>query len=98
MLMLIFGLIMIAGILVGTLVPGIPKESRIRNDAQRIFLYTLLFVLGNQLGGSEDVMASLSHMGFVGIVLAVIAMSGSFGAVLLLRLSFDQKARRKADD
>jgi uncharacterized membrane protein YbjE (DUF340 family) len=97
MLMAIFGMIMLAGILAGAWLPWIPRESRFRNNVQYVFLFTLLFVLGHQLGSDDSVVASISQMGFLGVILAAAGMLGSFLLVLFLRLQFE-KARKDAVD
>ena len=98
MLVIVFGLIMIAGILVGSYVPGIPQESRFRQRLQQVMLYGLLFILGYQLGGNEDIVASMSRMGLVGVALAVVTMTASFAAVWFLRTLFDRRIKENADD
>lgn len=98
MLMAVFGMIMIAGILAGARLPWISSESRLRDNVQRVFLYTLLFVLGHQLGSDDAVVASLSQMGILGVALAVSGMLGSFLFVLFLRIQFEKPRKDAADD
>ena len=98
MLMLLFGGIMIAGILAGAGFSWIPKESRFRSNIQNVLLFLLLFVLGHQLGSDGSVVSSIAQMGGLGLVLAAAGMLGSFFAVLMLRLRFEKSRKDTADD
>ncbi|MDD3538538.1 MAG: LysO family transporter [Eubacteriales bacterium] len=98
MLMVGFGVIMIVGILAGARLSWIPRESRFRKNVQYALLFTLLFVLGHQLGSDDAVAASISQMGFIGIFIAAAGMSGSFLMVLLLRTRFEKERKGPADD
>src|SRR5665647_1078028 len=98
MIILMYGVIMLGGILIGAKCQWIPKESKIRTNIQYVFLFTLLFVLGHQLGSDDEVVASISNMGFYGAVLSVSGMMGSFLLVLLLRKLIEAKREDTKDD
>lgn len=63
-----------------------------------MFLFTLLFVLGHQLGSDDAVVASISEMGFYGFIIAAAAMVGSFLFVITLRTIFDRQKKAGRDD
>lgn len=98
MIMLMYGAIMLAGILAGAKCHSIPKESSLRNHAQTTFLFTLLFVLGHQFGSDEAVSDSMSQMGLYGVVLSIAVMTGSFSFVLLLRNLIEGKEEDAGND
>ncbi len=98
MLMLVFGIIMIVGILAGSRLDWIPAKSRFRARAQKVLLFALLFALGHQLGSDEAVVHSMAEMGLLGIVVALAAMLGSFLLVYFLRRRFDKLRKDGADD
>lgn len=98
MLMLLFGGIMVAGILAGAGFSWIPKESRFRSNTQNVLLFLLLFVLGHQLGSDGSVVSSIVQMGGLGLALAAAGMLGSFLSVLMLRLRFEKSGRESSDD
>ena len=98
MIVLMYGVIMLSGILIGAKCHWIPKESKIRADIQYLFLFTLLFVLGHQLGSDDEVVASITSMGFYGAVLSVSGMTGSFLLVLLIRKLIEAKKEAAKDD
>jgi uncharacterized membrane protein YbjE (DUF340 family) len=98
MIMLMYGAIMLAGIIVGAKCHSIPKESRLRSHAQTAFLFTLLFVLGHQFGSDDAVAGSMSQMGLYGAVLSIAVMTGSFSFVLLLRTLIEGKEEDAGND
>lgn len=98
MIMLMYGAIMLAGILAGAKCHSIPKESRLRSQAQTVFLFTLLFVLGHQFGSDEAVTESMSQMGLYGVIVSIAVMAGSFSFVLLLRTLIEGKEEDAGND
>lgn len=93
MVILVYTAIMACGILVGARFRRIPAESVKRRRLQQVSLFILLFVLGHQLGSDETVLLSLSKMGLLGLLITLIAMTGSFAAVYLIRRLTEPKNR-----
>lgn len=89
---------MLTGIILGAKCSWIPLESKARRKLQYVLLFTLLFVLGHQLGSDEAVASSMSEMGFYGVVIAIASMLGSFSLVLLLRKILEKKGEVAKDD
>jgi len=96
--MFMYGAIMLMGIVAGATCSFIPAESKTRDRLQRLFLFVLLFVLGHQLGSDDAVVASVSEMGFYGVVIALASMLGSFSFVLILRKMLQPKGERGGND
>ena len=84
-ILLIYGCLMAAGIVLGYKSKRFAKESKGRSMFQTACLLVMLFLLGHQLGGNQDVAASMTSMGLIGLILCLSAMAGSFVVVLLLR-------------
>jgi len=93
MIILMYSAIMLVGILIGAKCERIPKESKRRSNLQYVFLFTLLFVLGHQFGSDDAVVASMSQMGFYGVILSIAVMTGSFSLVLFLRTILEKKKK-----
>lgn len=90
-IMLLYGTIMIGGIILGAKCSWIPLESSVRRKLQYVFLFVLLFILGHQLGSDEAVASSMSEMGFYGVVIGIASMLGSFSFVAALRKMLGKK-------
>ncbi len=97
-ILLIYILIMGAGIALGYKT-GFSSKSRSRSRFQTACLLIILFLLGHQLGGNEDVAASVTSMGLTGLLLCLAAMAGSFFVVLLLRMALEgRKSPRSGEE
>ena len=83
-MMVIYLVIMGAGIALGYRSKRLKAHSRSRSLFQNACLLIILFLLGHQLGTDEEVVKAATSMGLVGLALSLSAMAGSFGIVLLL--------------
>ena len=82
--MLIIILTMLAGIVVGRLLKSVPTGWV--QHILLVLIWALLFLLGLQVGGNEQVIANLSTLGWQSLVIAMLATLGSVvGAWLLWR-------------
>ncbi len=88
-IMLIYLVIMGAGIALGYRSKRLKSASRGRSLFQRACLLVILFLLGHQLGSDEEVVNAATSMGLTGLLLSLAAMAASFGVVLLLRIALE---------
>ena len=98
-IMLVYMVIMGAGIALGYKNARFSSKSVSRSRFQTVCLWIILFLLGHQLGADEEVAASVSSMGLTGLVISLASMAGSFVVVLLLRKALEgQKSARRGEE
>ncbi len=91
---------------IGLIVVGVPlgyavhKKSfavKLTNHALSAIIYALLFLIGLNLGGDEDLLSRMGELGLQGIVIGVLAALGSIFTVCFLFRSW-LTPRNKAED
>ena len=97
-IMLIYLIIMGAGIALGWRCRGLKAKSKNRSIFQRACLLIILFLLGHQLGADEEVASAATSMGLIGLILSLAAMAGSFAVVLLLRMALEGRKSPQSEE
>ncbi len=69
--------LIVAGIPIGYSLRNKPQVIRITNHALSFVIYALLFLIGLNLGGNDDLISRLADLGLQGVLIGALCSFGS---------------------
>ncbi len=89
--------LIVVGVPLGYALHKKPLGVSLTNHALSAIIYTLLFLIGVNLGGDEGLLARVGELGLQGVIIGVLSALGSvFAVCFLFRSFFTQKQKDKA--